>query len=113
MSKTFTKEDVAQHNKDGDVWVIIDGGVYDLSKFAKLHPGGKAAILHPEVAGKDATDQFYSTISIWIFKCDMIFFVTKITFLAVLTCFRLHFARRLKKRYASFEHARCAQVQEA
>lgn len=60
MSKTFTKEEVAQHNKDGDVWVIIDGGVYDLSKFAKLHPGGKAAILHPEVAGKDATDQFYS-----------------------------------------------------
>ena len=40
MSKTFTREEVARHNQDGDLWVIIKDFVYDLTKFAKFHPGG-------------------------------------------------------------------------
>ena len=39
----------SQHNKDGDLWVIIDSIVYDLSKFAKLHPGGTGVLLDEEV----------------------------------------------------------------
>lgn len=38
-----------QHNKDGDLWVIIDAKVYDLSRFKDLHPGGAAALIDPEV----------------------------------------------------------------
>jgi len=37
-----------QHNKEGDLWVIIDSIVYDLSKFAALHPGGSSILLDEE-----------------------------------------------------------------
>ncbi|KAI0064741.1 acyl-CoA dehydrogenase NM domain-like protein [Artomyces pyxidatus] len=57
--KQLTREDVAQHNKNGDLWVIIDAKVYDLSRFKDLHPGGAAVLLDDEVAGQDATEAFY------------------------------------------------------
>lgn len=38
--KLFSKEEIAKHNKEKDLWLIINGKVYDLSKFAKIHPGG-------------------------------------------------------------------------
>lgn len=44
-------------NKSGDLWIAINGAVYDLSKFAKLHPGGQAYLLNH--AGQDATKQFF------------------------------------------------------
>ncbi|BGP14303.1 hypothetical protein JCM10213_009164 [Rhodosporidiobolus nylandii] len=55
--KSFSKDEVAKHNKDGDLWIIIDSAVYDLSKFADLHPGGLYVLL--QVAGKDATEAFF------------------------------------------------------
>jgi flavocytochrome c len=54
--KEFSAEEVSKHNKDGDVWLILNGGVYDVSKFILDHPGGKDTIM--EYAGKDATDTF-------------------------------------------------------
>ncbi|KAF8235809.1 peroxisomal acyl-CoA-dehydrogenase [Tricholoma matsutake] len=61
MSKDsqFTKAEVQKHNKDGDLWVIIDAKVYDLSKFKNLHPGGASVLLDPEIAGQDATEAFF------------------------------------------------------
>lgn len=56
--KTYTMEDVAQHNKDGDAWIAIDGVVFDISKFSKLHPGGNWVLM--QFAGKDATKDFYA-----------------------------------------------------
>ena len=44
MAKTFTKGDVASHNKADNLWVIIDEDVYDLTKFQDEHPG---ACLNP------------------------------------------------------------------
>lgn len=38
---------------------MVDAKVYDLTRFANLHPGGKAVLLDSEVAGQDATDAFY------------------------------------------------------
>ncbi|KAH8831752.1 acyl-CoA dehydrogenase [Flagelloscypha sp. PMI_526] len=58
--KVFTLNDVAKHNKQGDLWVVIDAKVYDLSKFSAMHPGGLAVLLEEEVAGQDATEAFYS-----------------------------------------------------
>ncbi|KAI0303609.1 peroxisomal acyl-CoA-dehydrogenase [Multifurca ochricompacta] len=55
----LTREEVLQHNKDGDLWVIIDAKVYNLSRFANLHPGGRAVLVDGEVAGQDATEAFY------------------------------------------------------
>lgn len=39
--------------------MIIDTAVYDLSKFAKFHPGGLSVLLDDDVAGKDATTTFF------------------------------------------------------
>ena len=39
--KIFSKDDVAAHNKDGDLWIIVEDKVYDMSSFQKLHPGGE------------------------------------------------------------------------
>ncbi|KAI0069229.1 acyl-CoA dehydrogenase [Artomyces pyxidatus] len=57
--KEFTVEEVERHNKEGDVWVIIDAKVYDVSKFANLHPGGAAVLYVDGIAGKDATQAFF------------------------------------------------------
>ncbi|KAF9532531.1 acyl-CoA dehydrogenase [Crepidotus variabilis] len=58
-AKLFSVDEVAKHNKEGDLWVIIDSKVYDLSKFAGMHPGGLAVLLDDEVAGQDATEAFF------------------------------------------------------
>lgn len=39
MAKTFTKDDVASHNKADGLWIIVDEDVYDLTKFQDEHPG--------------------------------------------------------------------------
>ncbi|KRX00823.1 Cytochrome b5-like heme/steroid binding domain [Pseudocohnilembus persalinus] len=59
--KTFSKSEVSTHNKDGDLWVILFNRVYDLSKFANLHPAGRNVLL--DYAGQDCTqlfEQFHS-----------------------------------------------------
>lgn len=78
MSKQFTREEVAKHNKEGDLWVVIDSKVFDLSKFADMHPGGANVLYEEDIgmissdlslynashwcfaAGQDATEQFFS-----------------------------------------------------
>mmetsp|Transcript_36297 Transcript_36297/g.67509 ORF Transcript_36297/g.67509 Transcript_36297/m.67509 type:complete len:515 (-) Transcript_36297:196-1740(-) len=57
MDKQISLSELARHDKPGNLWVAINGDVYDVSKFAQLHPGG-AKVLE-EVAGKDATEEFY------------------------------------------------------
>lgn len=55
MKQEYTLEDVEQHNKLGDGWMIINKKVYDVSEFN--HPGGNIIKLG---FGKDATDIFYN-----------------------------------------------------
>lgn len=57
MSKTFTVSDVATHNKPDNLYIIVDGDVYDLTQFQDDHPGGKKIL--QRVAGKDASKQFW------------------------------------------------------
>lgn len=52
---TYTLEEVAKHRKDGDLWVAINGKVYDISKFNE-HPGGQSVLR--DNAGSDASDVF-------------------------------------------------------
>ena len=48
--------EVAKHNKKGDLWVVLNGRVLNVSKFLSQHPGDELAIL--TFAGKDATAEF-------------------------------------------------------
>ncbi|RUP47261.1 nitrate reductase [Jimgerdemannia flammicorona] len=54
--KSFTIEDVAKHDKEDDCWIIVDGRVYDCTKFLEDHPGGADSILIN--AGIDCTEEF-------------------------------------------------------
>ncbi|XP_037914966.1 cytochrome b5-like isoform X1 [Hermetia illucens] len=54
--KLITLTEVKEHNKPDDLWCIINGKVYDLSKFRHEHPGGSEVL--EDVAGKDATTEF-------------------------------------------------------
>ncbi|KAI0134521.1 acyl-CoA dehydrogenase [Xylariales sp. AK1849] len=58
MAKTFSRDEVAKHNKEDDIWFIIDSKVYDVSDFIDAHPGGEAVLR--QVAGTDATTAFYN-----------------------------------------------------
>ena len=49
-------KEVQTHNKENDIWVIINKKIYDCTDFLKDHPGGKKAILI--YGGKDATEEF-------------------------------------------------------
>lgn len=53
---TFTWEEVARQAASGKVWVVIDGGVYDLTTFLESHPGGQGILR--EYIGRDATEAF-------------------------------------------------------
>ena len=39
MSKTFSQDDVAKHNKATDLYIVVDEDVYDLTAFQDEHPG--------------------------------------------------------------------------
>jgi cytochrome b involved in lipid metabolism len=41
MSKRFSAADVASHKTASDLWIIVDGEIYDVTNFQEEHPGGK------------------------------------------------------------------------
>ncbi|KAI8096935.1 cytochrome b5-like heme/steroid binding domain-containing protein [Halteromyces radiatus] len=56
MSKVYTYEEVAQHNKREDLWMIIDKKVYDITGFVDEHPGGEEVLI--DEGARDATGPF-------------------------------------------------------
>lgn len=56
QKKYITSEELKKHNKPGDLWISIQGKVYDVTEWVKEHPGGDTAILN--MAGQDVTDAF-------------------------------------------------------
>ncbi|KAL0695395.1 hypothetical protein Bca4012_062575 [Brassica carinata] len=56
LTKIYSMEEVAAHNKQDDCWIVIDGKVYDVTSYMDEHPGGDDVLL--AVTGKDATDEF-------------------------------------------------------
>jgi nitrate reductase (NAD(P)H) len=55
-AKTFSMEEVAKHNHEEDVWIIVKDKVYDCTEYLELHPGGIDSIIIS--AGQDATEDF-------------------------------------------------------
>ncbi|KAK1138498.1 hypothetical protein N8T08_002448 [Aspergillus melleus] len=52
----YTVADVASHNRKDDLWIVIHGKVYDITKYLQDHPGGADVLI--ETAGTDATEAF-------------------------------------------------------
>lgn len=55
-TKIFTYEEISKHNTPDDLWMIIDGKVYDCTKFLPEHPGGEEVML--DCGGIDGTQAF-------------------------------------------------------
>jgi len=53
---TIGWDEVRRHRTQDDLWVVFGGHVYDVSAFAKNHPGGLQVLLNG--AGKDMTRAF-------------------------------------------------------
>ncbi|XP_067203066.1 cytochrome b5 [Linepithema humile] len=58
MTDVYTADEVAHHDHEGDLWIVIHGKIYNLTSFLKEHPGGEEVLL--ALAGEDGTDCFDS-----------------------------------------------------
>ncbi|CAL5400931.1 unnamed protein product [Camellia sinensis] len=54
--KYISEEDLKKHSKPSDLWISIQGKVYNVTDWAKQHPGGDIPLLN--LSGQDATDAF-------------------------------------------------------
>ncbi|KAI9001705.1 cytochrome b5-like heme/steroid binding domain-containing protein [Gaertneriomyces semiglobifer] len=54
--RTFDWPEIAAHNTRDDLWMVVDGKVYDCTKFLDEHPGGEEVMI--EQAGQDASEAF-------------------------------------------------------
>ncbi len=52
----YTREEVARHNTATDCWTIVDGFVYDVTSFARRHPGGTENI--EKMCGVNASEDY-------------------------------------------------------
>mmetsp|Transcript_11508 Transcript_11508/g.20800 ORF Transcript_11508/g.20800 Transcript_11508/m.20800 type:complete len:141 (-) Transcript_11508:1455-1877(-) len=54
--KLFPMLEVMKHTSKDDCWMVIDGKVYDVTKFLVEHPGGEDIML--DSSGRDASREF-------------------------------------------------------
>ena len=67
----YTRKEVSEHKKDKDAWIVVDGEVYDVTRWLSRHPGGAKVLMH--YAGEDATvSQAFAAVCASIFcTCTM------------------------------------------
>jgi cytochrome b involved in lipid metabolism len=58
INSGITLSEVSSHNNENDCWLVIDGQVYDVTRYIPMHPGGRDKII--AFCGKDATSAFDS-----------------------------------------------------
>jgi cytochrome b involved in lipid metabolism len=54
--RKYTWQEIRRHNTATDCWIVIEGKVYDVSKWLKYHPGGTLPLLYS--AGQDCSSVF-------------------------------------------------------
>ncbi|HTV22770.1 MAG TPA: cytochrome b5 domain-containing protein [Polyangiaceae bacterium] len=55
--REVTRSELSRHVDDGNLWIAIDGFVYDVSEYSKRHPGGPAILF--AYAGRDVSGAFW------------------------------------------------------
>eukprot|EP00760_Papus_ankaliazontas_P002488 PhM_4_TR11037/c0_g2_i1/m.31460 len=63
LSRVITHADLAKHSSKNDLWLAIDGTVYDATLFSMYHPGGKELLVR--AAGTDCSAQ-YNRYHAWV-----------------------------------------------
>ncbi|KAI2643534.1 mitochondrial cytochrome-like protein b2 [Xylaria nigripes] len=53
IARLISVEEILAHHALNDLWLVVNGAVYDLTEFASEHPGGIDILL--QYAGRDAT----------------------------------------------------------
>eukprot|EP00897_Mesotaenium_endlicherianum_P003063 jgi/Mesen1/2785/ME000170S01893 len=56
VTRKYTPAEVAQHDKEGDCWIIVKDKVYDVTAYVQEHPGGYSILNN---AGADSTKGFF------------------------------------------------------
>ncbi|KAI1394045.1 uncharacterized protein F4822DRAFT_34684 [Hypoxylon trugodes] len=56
ISRKIALEELKKHDGDAEPWFVVNGEVYDGTKFLEGHPGGAASIVG--AAGQDASEEF-------------------------------------------------------
>ncbi len=55
--KEYTVDEIKTHNTKESLWLIVEGKVYDVTKYVDDHPGGDDIMLENS-SGKDATEAY-------------------------------------------------------
>jgi delta8-fatty-acid desaturase len=56
MVPSISSEELSRHNKQQDLWICIQGKVYNVTDWLHRHPGGELPLM--SLAGQDVTDAF-------------------------------------------------------
>jgi cytochrome b5 len=62
QTKKYSWTEVKQHNSKNDLWIVIDGYVYDITNFQKKHPGGSKVVNFysgQDASVSDVEDKYY------------------------------------------------------
>jgi cytochrome b involved in lipid metabolism len=62
QTKKYSWNEVKQHNSKNDLWIVIDGYVYDITNFQKKHPGGSKVVNFysgQDASVSDVEDKYY------------------------------------------------------
>jgi cytochrome b involved in lipid metabolism len=62
QTKKYSWTEVKQHNSKNDLWIVIDGYVYDITNFQKKHPGGSKVVnlySGQDASVSDVEDKYY------------------------------------------------------
>jgi cytochrome b involved in lipid metabolism len=61
-SDNITMAEVRKHNLEEDLWIVVDGKVYDSTEYLPSHPGGPKYVI--EQAGEESTKAFIAAHSL-------------------------------------------------
>ncbi|KAK8940692.1 Cytochrome b5 isoform B [Platanthera zijinensis] len=56
LTRLYSMQEAAKHTTREDCWVVIDGKVYDVTKYLDDHPGGDDVLI--SATGRDSAEDF-------------------------------------------------------